>query len=99
MLRHPPISTRTDTLVPYTTLCLSEVVDVPDFVVQKINLAAALEFAQAGLVDQRIAPFGDEGLERDARRRRCGDDRKVAQAGETHEIGRASCRERVCQYV
>src|SRR3546814_18169946 len=93
MIRQPPISTRTDTLFPYTTLFLSgrdEDVDLMnrDHLTDPIEIAilvVGLEVAAvdpclggASIVDALLG-HADEDVER--------------------EIGRASCRERVCQYV
>src|SRR3546814_18585677 len=97
MIRRPPRSTRTDTLFPYTTLFRSNRRILPDGVLEQIedDLVAILGLARAGLtwVGHIVV---DELPERDRlgfcagpgtlRRLNC-------------QIGRASCRERVCQYV
>src|SRR3546814_16057354 len=86
MIRRPPISTRTDTLFPYTTLFRSSV---------------------GRGRDSKFPPIlttGSIGQTWD-RKRNCPDCvnhwagiRLSAFAG-SEQIGRASCRERVCQYV
>src|SRR3546814_19082385 len=113
MIRRHPSSTRTDTLVPYTTLFRShgfkprgttptthliktQIGQLPN----GIDLSNSVEnefyclklFAAFGLPvnDARIHTFGEPPalvIERFDRRWR------------QDEIGRASCRERVCQYV
>ena len=55
-----------------------------DVVVQEVHLAAARELALERLAQQRVVPRRDEGLHREAVRRRRGDDRQVAQAGHRH---------------
>src|SRR3546814_15238554 len=108
MIRRPPRSTRTDTLFPYTTLFRSELdallkanaIDIvclagfmrlltPAFVQgwagRMINIHPSLLPAFKGLnVHQRVVETG-------AKITGCT----------VHfvEIGRASCRERVCKYV
>ncbi len=56
-------------------------------VVQKVDLAAALEFTLAGFANRRRVPLADEGLDRQAARRWGGDDRQFAQAGHRHVQG------------
>src|SRR3546814_14305219 len=83
-IRRPPRATRTDTLLPYTTLFRS---------------GLAVEGA-GGRIDHRVGRerrfLGDDvqgrGDEATAHRATQG------QAGD-REIGRASCRERGCSYV
>src|SRR3546814_17673709 len=98
MIRRPPISTRTDTLFPYTTLFRSrceagvEKCRQPDLIdmLFEIGIAEGADIlacrALRGIVEQCF-------LEEE-RMRRVGDDQP-----RDAEIGRASCRERVCQYV
>src|SRR3546814_16399249 len=106
MIRRPPRSTRTDSLFPYTTLFRSEGgllfrVDEDDFgVVDRGDgdgLAARQRRTVAGIeanaVDLDRARRGDEiGVPPLA------DAVRQAFAG-LDQIGRASCRESVCQYV
>src|SRR3546814_12438881 len=89
MIRRPPISTRTDTLFPYTTLFRS-LVDI-------LRGADNERIRQFG--HDRLSTFG-VGDDLDARTWR-GVFRKLVAAGllDVDEIGGASCRERVCQYV
>src|SRR3546814_11550838 len=103
MIRRPPRSTRTDTLFPYTTLFRSKssasldveagrgvaaggprTIGVADIGIEPRLGAVAAGHAVARLVEQQ--PLQIVGvLERIGR--------------QLDEIGRASCRERVCQYV
>src|SRR3546814_15945296 len=101
MIRRPPRSTRTDTLFPYTTLFRSPH-EQPTFAPPRLRP-----------VDRRrrLHPRPDRqmGRHRPAVARAQGTDRarELLQpdlGGELRhfavdEIGRASCRERVCQYV
>src|SRR3546814_14955635 len=101
MIRRPPRSTRTDTLFPYTTLFRSvhrrgPLMGLADLVVLAGIEKDALGGRRLTGVDVRhdadVAIF----LERMA----AGHDLiSVAGAPSTPQIGRASCRDRVCQYV
>src|SRR3546814_20858260 len=105
MIRRPPRSTRTDTLFPYTTLFRSDDVgrveaapepDLDDAIVGG-NARKGEEGGGGGDFEEtRLQVFGlveHLGKER-------GEEGVVDQfAREADEIGRASCRERVCQYV
>src|SRR3546814_20796286 len=100
MIRRPPRSTRTDTLFPYTTLFRS---------LGEEEMAAhlagelGLHFAHLGL-DQRMASaphqwaaaVAQDVLLQAATALDVVDDHRARVA---LQIGRASCRERVCQYV
>src|SRR3546814_19563218 len=99
MRRRPPRTTRTDTLFPYTTLVRSggHEIERPADAVGKVLILfeprrAAHEIERPGvdLMEIGIAALGEgaQQIER-CRRLRIGAD----------QIGRASCRERVCQYV
>src|SRR3546814_10990580 len=101
MIRRPPRATLTDTLFPYTTLFRSvfagvvapahddvrvRVVGVP--VVDGHPIEAR---AQVGLHAAHEVPrIGAQVLQFSA---------ILGREDEAEEIGRASCRERVCQYV
>src|SRR3546814_20313840 len=106
MILRPPRSTRTDTLFPYTTLfrsivpaieCRARIVFIQPLVRrERIEPAAA---HRRELVDQhithrtqfaRVACFAQDA--------RGGIAASIAERGEIDHIGRASCRERVCQY-
>src|SRR3546814_13954844 len=100
LLRRPPRSTRTDTLFPYTTLFRS----VAGRAICTKAPARTYTFA-------RPAAYKTDGTARCARRDLAGAAGCIA-TGRTslhgdkqhgniagQEIGRASCRERVCQYV
>src|SRR3546814_11859620 len=103
MIRRPPRSTRTDTLFPYTTLfrsCFD----------QRHRFPCILDGGREAIVLTRgdtleIGHRADKGVgepravERHLlpRAAAAGKPQFVGLAG--REIGRASCRERVCQYV
>src|SRR3546814_14217618 len=104
MIRRPPRPTRTDTLFPYTTLFRSPAFDLARlrqvrWAVLLLGFAARHRALQP--VHRRFALafylLARRRVVVDARRYlRCG---KAGDAGYVGEIGRASCRERVCQYV
>src|SRR3546814_16541220 len=95
MIRRPPRSTRTDTLFPYTTLFRSTVGEERKRMLREIrkldrridflNNAIFLSVASAILVCLVVVLLFSAQL-------------FGAPMG-TPQIGRASCRERVCQYV
>src|SRR3546814_13760160 len=101
MIRRPPRSTRTDTLFPYTTLFRSVGVRVPDVFVEALQPAVKVVSSLVqGDLDrlsvQHEPPLLDAVAVAPAGRPEIVVRRDIA--GEV-EIGRASCRERVCQYV
>src|SRR3546814_20180334 len=104
MLRLPPRSTRTDTLFPYTTLFRSITRTLPgegdrtitDILLQNIRVLGIGQQASENTdkpVVVKTATLEVSQL----------DSQKLALAQQVGslslEIGRASCRERVCQYV
>src|SRR3546814_13675702 len=107
MIRRPPRSTRTDTLVPYTSLCRS---------LDHVGGAGLVDLqrgdrAGGEVLNLDVAAFGGEDLAAVIRGRQIGqaadgDARRFAAAPRDRDprnalkqIGRASCRERVCPYV
>src|SRR3546814_14226306 len=102
MIRRPPRSTRTDTLFPYTTLFRSRGVDE-----LRRNPNLLTLFSYAAFKDVTDAQFpGDlpsrNGLSFVGEARSAGNDLQTwvhGKLGDDVQIGRASCRERVCQYV
>src|SRR3546814_19474433 len=86
MIRRPPRSTRTDTLFPYTTLFRSGVLGVvPDDENRHVGgHRRVTEGVHDALSHLGVGDRPDVGV--DVREER------------VEEIGRASCRERVCQY-
>src|SRR3546814_12222168 len=110
MIRRPPRSTRTDTLFPYTTLFRSRnpVGDIDDLGLGELLEAFdALLAADTGLlgpaerdIERHVEMFVhphrarlDLQCDMETALGIIGPDRTAQQ------IGRASCRERVCQYV
>src|SRR3546814_15422029 len=100
MIRRPPRSTRTDTLFPYTTLFRSARDD-------RGVVRPVLEQQAVALVQPRelLLPVGLVAREENHVMRALDRlDRIDLHEAEMldqrqQEIGRASCRERVCQYV
>src|SRR3546814_14728338 len=113
MIRRPPRSTRTDTLFPYTTLFRSPEYLARRYLVGAAprHLAAfenrlqrgaaaryaALHRADRAAADRRAFLIGQ--LPRADQHERLALVDGQHQQRALHEIGRASCRERVCQYV
>src|SRR3546814_20291899 len=102
MIRTPPRLTRTDTLFPYTTLVRSAPRVAELIVVQPQRLGGR------ALVEAVFAQRAAEQLVLEARYARFEIRRAFLARGNgilltalvmLDEIGRASCRERVCQYV
>src|SRR3546814_14653554 len=108
MIRRPPRSTRTDTLFPYTTLFRSAgEIDLDD--------AAEACLCFQGLVDDAAQPALQRFLALDGgdiggglfgkHAEDCGTDGgvvlfdRLGHLGIIGEIGRASWRDRVCEYV
>src|SRR3546814_14072382 len=110
MIRRPPRSTRTDTLFPYTSLFRSAV----ELGLRRLELVAeaghlgqqrrGILALRLGLAD-RLAARVAQVLQLlrthlDALARRFQPlHRRGVEFEPAREIGRASCRERVCQYV
>src|SRR3546814_15291024 len=108
MIRRPPRSTRTDTLFPYTTLFRSlggDLGDLGGLLAQAQDMLAA----QADAAEREVEGVAGGGVVR-IRATGTGQVLAVTIAPEVVdpddvgmledlEIGRASCRERVCQYV
>src|SRR3546814_13724175 len=87
MIRRPPRSTRTDTLFPYTTLFRS--VGITSNVLRDLGALTTTGgwiILGAAVIDDVLAIMILSVATGVA-------------AGSFEEIGRASCRERVCQYV
>src|SRR3546814_13557589 len=96
MIRRPPRSTRTDTLFPYTTLFRSMHRPDPAILGWWSTLFEIPSVAIGGITPANARPLIEAGA----------DFLAVSSAVWNHpegpadaEIGRASCRERVCQYV
>src|SRR3546814_14807702 len=113
MIRRPPRSTRTDTLFPYTTLFRSGTVDLPPVTVTADvvgghfiqDYSAFLEAFSAAPPDinqqeDTLEP-GDEPdlLSPEAILQANEDFNALPEELQEMKIGRASCRERVCQNV
>src|SRR3546814_18745405 len=100
MIRRPPRSTRTDTLFPYTTLFRS---DAGDSLALLCSGKSGIGSALSSLANncQLGAINGDDDSHHasaTAALTRPGG-RVGVSAGRGRELGRASGRERVCQYV
>src|SRR3546814_14296582 len=114
MSRRPPRSTRTDTLFPYTTLFRSDRVGIVERGGGDIDFAGLMTHmdgerraavaAIAALAERRrgetpelaLATFNVKMMQRDRSEHHASRARYLLT---DPEIGRASCRERVCQYV
>src|SRR3546814_13374218 len=116
MIRRPPRSTRTDTLVPYTTLFRSmtttsgihvggQLLKASDAsgprsarsILRNPTVdAAVLETARGGILREGL---GFDGADVGAVLNVTPDHLGLKGIDTLEEIGRASCRERVCQYV
>src|SRR3546814_12873889 len=94
IIRRPPRSTRTDTLFPYTTLFRSR---LRFFYGAFVGLPHILVYALA-----ETTSFAQHAADRDANLGHVVHTPLVIAVlifPQVRQIGRASCRERVCQYV
>src|SRR3546814_13471547 len=111
MIRPPPRSTRTDTLFPYTTLFRADVAENASSLFNGVRGALEDGLSQAkGIPLLTVSGATGKGIDtllkvafetREAWSRRIGTgelNRWFERAVDA-QIGRASCRERVCQYV
>src|SRR3546814_12745207 len=102
MIRRPPRSTRTDTLFPYTTLFRSlGLLRSEVRIVGAVACGQGEVLAARGLLRQRVIHIKAHRLARLEHRAQLPVEQRVLglQVGGGDEIGRESCRERVCQYV
>src|SRR3546814_16987748 len=106
MIRRPPRSTRTDTLFPYTTLFRSrrDIKRKQLSLERSGRLVMAEEKKQEKAFDPEETSRGEPGVETpvDLGEEPLVDLSDVGHAGRLspdEKIGRASWRERVCQYV
>src|SRR3546814_12441061 len=106
MIRRPPRSTRTDTLFPYTTHFRSPL----DSSVQGPIEAALAKLEEAGIAIDRTSDLLPDLAAQQAdylrmlnismaRGAPAPDGHRATATDWFDQIGRASCRERVCQYV
>src|SRR3546814_19307892 len=99
MIRRPPRSTRTDTLFPYTTLFRSQVVGlrrtVLDSKTPAWNWMKKARSGSTNIADQPAKASMQWATLPIAYSLR----QSPFVRGRLLQIGRASCRERVCQYV
>src|SRR3546814_11320070 len=98
MIRRPPRSTRTDTLFPYTTLFRSKLFWLEDADSPHTNPA----YYVGGGLDPNVyiaRNYADKPTRMKAMIAFFGQVPTAADAIRANQIGRASCRERVCQYV
>src|SRR3546814_14682108 len=106
MLRRPPRSTRTDTLFPYTTLFRSQrrLREAAVLLIERIGFHE--HFGHDSTLSWRLKKTGRH-VAMPPRPVVCQIDQNLLEMfrkarrpvnGYCEEIGRASCRERVCQY-
>src|SRR3546814_14815408 len=102
MIREPPRSTRTDTLFPYATLFRCQIMSRPS-VSDTPSMPAALSAPSPhGATDREtFGPMGETAELTSLTNRMLGPPpvETSIRGGIWVKIGRASCRERVCQYV
>src|SRR3546814_11114732 len=103
MIRRPPRSTRTDTLFPYTTLFRSPEAAPPGAAgarpLHEQRLPVRFPDPRGEAPQRRGGDLRNPPGEPDGPRRRRGLHGRIQYLLRGAEIGRASCRERVCQYV
>src|SRR3546814_16614407 len=108
MIRRPPRSTRTDTLFPYTTLFRSRVAGEPACMARCVHQLMTFGcdhrfVAVEGRTCRHIDPVlvrAIIGIVETERPRNAGVlEESLGIGNSLGQIGRASCRERVCQYV
>src|SRR3546814_14258777 len=105
MIRRPPRSTRTDTLLPYTTLFRSKLVREAFFWSSAEEAIAIYESVRTSRrhlyqIAEFISPQGRWRSEHNLLLPFSEDGETVSQIMVySSEIGRASCRERMSQYV
>src|SRR3546814_15128402 len=103
MSRRPPRSTRTDTLFPYTTLFRSSdrAPVSARFAIEPLGKGHQRKAFSCG--NERIDRYFREAITQDIKRRYAtcfvARDLETDRIAGFYKIGRASCRERVCQYV
>src|SRR3546814_19617762 len=102
MIRRPPRSTRTDTLFPYTTLFRSEDIRLQAEVPEALN-GARLDVACAKLFDQysrgRLQGWFEAGRLLLNAQPQTRTTHPLVAGDRLEQIGRASCRAGVVQYV
>src|SRR3546814_18793399 len=101
MIRRPPGSTRTDTLFPYTTLFRSREVATgltPNILHHPLSRGLCRRFFQGGL-GLHLRSFVTTTKPQPSLNHNLTSVPWVLTGNMLREIGRASCRERVCQYV
>src|SRR3546814_18673468 len=110
MIRRPPRSTRTDTLFPYTTLFRSEGRGGSVTIEKKTVPSVSVSYARNGNTNKANA-LGMRPMQERAYEKRgeqylliksppaSGKSRALMFVALDKQIGRASCRERVCQSV
>src|SRR3546814_19023015 len=109
MIRRPPRSTRTDTLFPYTTLFQALRLDFFGDEIESVRRFDTTDQRTTGRIDGfTLLPASEALLDAESIKRFRSRYREIFGAtapGDplyqaiSDEIGRASCRERVCQYV
>src|SRR3546814_17493548 len=111
MIRRPPRSTRTDTLFPYTTLFRSDFgsqlqngLSQGSSVVEQKRVAANDSWATTRTESARLFDTAQSSASATTEEGRSlqssvAQVQDLSSSWSNTQIGRASCRERVCQYV
>src|SRR3546814_13145059 len=111
MIRRPPRSTRTDTLFPYTTLFRSryeslyakdeisqQTLDQVRTTARALKAQADQAAAQLTAVQTTTEQLGAKRAQLAAAQAAVAQAQAALDQAKPQQIGRASCRERVCQY-
>src|SRR3546814_14991173 len=111
MIRRPPRSTRTDTLVPYTTLFRSYIVNTSAKSVMVDGKPVELTSYEFRVLEYLLTHAGKVISKSELTEHLYTEDeerdsnvievfiRRLRSKLDSDKIGKASCRERVCQYV
>src|SRR3546814_19132821 len=103
MIRRPPRSTRTDTLFPYPTLFRSKLRGMPGFQDVTSDLAIASPSIVVDINRDKAATLGVTAEQIEGALASAYGSKQVSTiytpSNQYQEIGRASCRDRGCQYV
>ena len=98
-LRHLPVADAYACLGNEVRQVLADPADVFDAIVNEVDLAAALDLAQAGFADHDVGPLADEGLDGKPFGRRSRYQRHVTNATHRHVQGARNRRGRKSQDI